>query len=679
MSNSNGAVLSKQKSLLPDPFDLHDSDILEKVYLAHTYDDNECDKKTLYSLALSVVSRSHQYFETLKLKRVESAVFLDTRNLKPNFKPDYSSLKNISSQMITIPSGYDYLHQTTMRILNLLRTYSWDAKIVIALAAFSLDYGNYWNLYPPTVTDELGKALKQLNQVQLRQDHLDEVYTLVEHVKEAVEKIYQWGILSSEADDTEDLPALSDALQDIPLVVYWAVASLVACTSNFTGVSKYELPKFSAKLSPALDSLKQHLDHCKIQKDETGDYRSRKNGIKKPKDIVDFLKLLIHSNGSQTAQVYDGSTKTKVTQGVEVFKHKHVLLFLSGLHGVGDEIRLLNHIYDRLLEDPKELNGYQKEDFKILWIPIVDNWDDHNKNVFKHHLEHGGIKWYVVEYFAPLPGIRLIKEDLKYANKPILPVIDPQGKVINDDAMHIVFEWGIDAFPFGKEDGDRITQKWKWFWDELKKANLNIQVKGDRYIFIYGGNDSKWTQEFKQAVDNIKKDEETIKREDVIIDAYQLGKDDPKKINRFWIGIESKRQTKQFANLDKEIQQVVKSLLCLKQDTQGWALLTKGAHLKVLGHGEPMYQTVANFNEWKQNVLVKEGFDIAFKEYYDSKVKDLPGHQPCAYMKIDNYPSNVIGTITCPNAACGRVMEVTSVDYKCCHRDAPDTMLKSST
>lgn len=199
------------------------------------------------------------------------------------------------------------------------------------------------------------------------------------------------------------------------------------------------------------------------------------------------------------------------------------------------------------------------------------------------------------------------------------------------------------------------------------------QVKGDRYIFMYGGNDNKWIQEFKQAVDKIKRDEDTIKREDVIIDAYQLGKDDPKKISRFWMGIESKRQAKQFEKLDDEIQQVVKSLLCLKQDTQGWALLSKGSHVKVLGHGEPMYQTVANFDEWKKNVLEKESFDVAFKEYYDRIVKDLPAApQPCAYMNIDNYPSNVIATITCPNASCGRVMEVTSVNYKCCHRDAPE-------
>ena len=116
----------------------------------------------------------------------------------------------------------------------------------------------------------------------------------------------------------------------------------------------------------------------------------------------------------------------------------------------------------------------------------------------------------------------------------------------------------------------------------------------------------------------------------------------------------------------------MKSLLCLKQDVQGWVLLSKGSNVKILGHGEPMYQTLADFEIWKEKVFEKEGFDIAFKEYYESKLKDLPAPQPCAYMNIDNYTSNVIATITCPNTTCGRVMEVTSVNYKCCHRDGPD-------
>ncbi|XP_027366476.1 protein SIEVE ELEMENT OCCLUSION B-like [Abrus precatorius] len=657
-----------QKALLPNPFHLSDSDILEKVYLTHTYDDEVCDKQILFNVVSNVILLSSRVVETVLLKREGRNGIIESKFPITDFKPEFHKLKLMSCQMITIPSGVENAHQTTMRILQQLRTFSWDAKALIALAAFALEYGNFWNLYQLPPSDQLGNSLKLLNQIQHRQIAIVDINNLVGLVMEAVQKIKEWGTWTAEGYDTEDVPSLSDALQEIPRVVYWAVASLVACNSNFIGLSNYSLADFSAKLSPALQELNGHLEICKLQIDDVEDYLRRKRNFRKPKDVVDFLKLLIHRDESQDAQIYDGSTQNKV--GVEVFKQKHILLFISTLDSIADEIRLLNSIQDRLVEDPNDNKGFKKEEFKILWIPIVDRWDDERREVFK--ALRNGIKWYFVDYFSPLPGIRLIREDLNFENKPIVPVVNPQGIVINNDAMDIIFEWGIDAFPFRKSDGDMLAQKWKWFWDEVRKTNFDIQVKGDRYIFIFGGNDGKWIQDFTLAVDKVKR-HETIKRADAIIDYYHLGKDDPKKVPRFWIGIESKRQKKHYEVLDCEIQEIVKSLLCLKQDGQGWALLSKGSNVKILGHGEPMYQTLADFEIWKEKVLVREGFDIAFKEYYETKLNDLPAPQPCAFMNVDNYTSNVVATITCPNASCGRVMEVTSVNYKCCHRDGSDS------
>ncbi|RZB84961.1 Protein SIEVE ELEMENT OCCLUSION B isoform B [Glycine soja] len=557
--------------------------------------------------------------------------------------------------MMTLSWGPENAHQTTLRILQQLRKYSWDAKALIALAAFALEYGNFWNLQQ--ASDPLGNSLRLLNQIQHRQLPVTDINATVKLVMEAVEKIRRWGTLSSdETYETEDVPALSDALQLIPLLVYWVVASLVACNTNIQGVSNYALSDFRGKLSTALDEFKHHLEICEQQKASIEDYRRRKKAFKKPKDIVDFLKLLINQNGYKS-QIYDGNANRNVN--VEVFKEKYVLLFISGLDRIEDEIRLLNSIYERLVEDPNDKSGFKKEEFKILWIPIENKWGDARRELF--NTLKSDIKWYVVEYAqVPLPGIRLIEEDLRFHGKPILPVVKPQGVLLNDDALDIIFEWGIHAFPFRKSDAYLLAQKWKWFWDEVKKTNLHgIQVKGDRYIFIYGGSD-KWTREFTVAVDKIKR-HDTIRRADAIIDYYHLGKDDPKIVPRFWIGIEGKRQKKHSENLDCEIQEIIRSLLCLKQDTQGWAILSKGSNVRILGHGQPMYQTVADFEKWKERVLVKEGFDIAFQEYYDTQ-RDLPAPQPCEFNTLD-----VLATITCPNASCGRVMEVTSVNYKCCH------------
>lgn len=157
---------------------------------------------------------------------------------------------------------------------------------------------------------------------------------------------------------------------------------------------------------------------------------------------------------------------------------------------------------------------------------------------------------------------------------------------------------------------------------------------------------------------------------DTIIDHYELGKDDPRVVPRFWIEIERKRLKKHKDVVDCEIQKIVRTLLCLKQDQQGWAILTKGSNVRVLGHGEPMRQTLIEFDAWKDKVFQKEGFDVAFDEYYKIKLNEIYARQQCAIVKNN---ADVLVTITCPNPTCGRVMEVTSVNYKCCHRDAPNS------
>ncbi|CAJ1976484.1 unnamed protein product [Sphenostylis stenocarpa] len=650
MSLSNGAdstaTSKQQKPQLPSPFDLTDSEILEKVYLTHLHDDDKCDADVLFDIVSSVV---------LKTRLAEGKAYQTV------FRPEFHTMKRISSQMITTPRGERYVHQTTMCILHHLRSYSWDAKALVTLAAFALEYGNLLYLSDVATPDNLlTNSLKQLNQIQTRKDPA----TLVAEVMKVLRSIQEWERLSSFGYDILDVPSLSDALQEVPVVVYWIIASLTSATGNLIGVSDYKLSDFVERLSSAASRFKEHLKLSGEQKGNADENYKRKKAFANPKDIVQLLKLLIQYNESKV-KIYDGSIKNEVD--IEVFDQKYVLLFISSLDKIKDEISLLNSIYDRLQENPNEIiKNYKKEDFKILWIPIVTSWDD--KQRLEFNALKDTIKWYAVEFFTELPGTDLIYEKFNYRGKPIIPVLTPLGDTLNDDAMDLIFQWGIDAFPFRKIDGIDLTLKWKWFWDATKKANLGIQqVTGDRYIFIYGGADKNWIQDFAVAVEKTK-GHAIILNTDTIIDHYQLGKDDPRVVPRFWIEVERKRLKKHKDVVDCEIQKIVRTLLCLKQDQQGWAILTKGSNVRVLGHGEPMRQTLVEFDAWKDKVFQKEGFDVAFDEYYKIKLNEIYARQQCAIVKNN---ADVLVTITCPNPTCGRVMEVTSVNYKCCHRDAP--------
>lgn len=194
-----------------------------------------------------------------------------------------------------------------------------------------------------------------------------------------------------------------------------------------------------------------------------------------------------------------------------------------------------------------------------------------------------------------------------------------------------------------------------WINQRLGKDNTS-------YAFIYGGNDSSWVQNFKIAIGKIEK--HVINNVDINIEPYQLGESNPDNVPSFWIGLDGKKKNKGCKDkVDCEIQEVVRTLLCLKQDPSGWVVLGRGRNLKILGHAEPMYQTVLDFDKWKSKVLEKETFDVAFKEYYDV-VKEKYASLPY------DHTSSVLATITCPNPLCGRVMEVTSINYRCCHGSA---------
>jgi len=139
-------------------------------------------------------------------------------------------------------------------------------------------------------------------------------------------------------------------------------------------------------------------------------------------------------------------------------------------------------MYDRLQEDPKEAKGFKKEDFKILWIPIVEEWNEGSREHFK--ALKSGIKFYAVEYFNELPGLKIIKdrERLNFEIQPIAPLLSPRGAIMNENALEVIFEWGIEAFPFRKIDGEELTLKWKWLWDLILKATPGLQV---HYIFHF--------------------------------------------------------------------------------------------------------------------------------------------------------------------------------------------------
>ncbi|XP_047150991.1 protein SIEVE ELEMENT OCCLUSION B-like isoform X2 [Vigna umbellata] len=680
-TNGQQQGMMKQKQ---NPLEFTHDKILEDVYRTHFHCLEKCDAASLYTVASNVLNQSMDITEKVIAKGDQPM---------DGFKEDTSitsqqlaaKLKRIAYLMICTPRGEYPVHCTTMLILEQLKHYSWDAKVLIVEAAFALEYGKFLYLLPliaPCQQFESSFAdLHGLLMVPQNTKHVTHFNSVVKKVMQVVECITEWKKLVSAGHDIRDVPTLAETLQEIPVVVYWAIFTFVSCTgeiNDFTD-NKYQRHELSTNLEKKLNSIlgefKELLKKCINEIERIEDFTSRKNIVTRGRDIVKVLKALIFCGEKRDLRqnvYYFGLTEKQVK--LEEFKKKCVLLFISGLENVDDDIKILNSVNEKLKEKAREVENYRSEDFKILWIPIVDQWNDQGRKKLENKLRDTKFGWYVVKYLNFETSLKLIKEVFKYEKKNVITLMNPQGKVENFDAKQIISQWGIDGFPFRTSDQTRLSQQWKWFWSEITKFIKEIEnliEEEDCYIFIYGGSDTKWVEEFTTAMDALKRKVESNVDLNMTIESFQLGKEDSKDVPRFWIAIDSlltsRKQVKGGERGNEFATNDIKRLLFLKQDPKGWAILSKGKNVRLLGHGEAMCRTVKEFDTWHDK-LRPMSFDVAFTEHYRG-IKEKDGSKRCEENVICyGHPTDIVERITCPKKDCRRPMEVTSVNFKCCHQ-----------
>ena len=192
-----------------------------------------------------------------------------------------------------------------------------------------------------------------------------------------------------------------------------------------------------------------------------------------------------------------------------------------------------------------------------------------------------------------------------------------------------------------------------------------VQIKQEKYIFFYGGNDKEWIQQFTKYATAFANDP-ILKEKKISIELFHVDKENKGILTKFWSGIESLFVTK-VHKTDDAVTQEVQKLLSYKNET-GWALLSRGSSVVLSGHGTTILKTVAEFEKWKEFVN-KKGFDfeVIFKEYHEKIVRST--HR-CSHLEIPNVAGKLPETIKCPD--CPKSMEI-FISYKCCHNESTAT------
>ncbi|KAB1219090.1 hypothetical protein CJ030_MR3G018689 [Morella rubra] len=280
-----------------------DDQIMNQIYATYVYADKKFDADSLFAVTKNILKRATLLVDNVVLMACKAP-------------------------------GEEIAHKTTMSILNKLSNYSWEAKAALTLAAFALDYGDFWLLVQLHSSDQLAKSMGILRRVpsivkrpglQKYGKAIVELNNLVKATLELIDSIFELDNLS--VHDPKDVPALSTVIDRIPVIA--------------TGLSL----------------------------------------------LWQLVQLICAA-----------SLETTVKVSIEVLKKKNVLLFISSLDISMDEISVLKPVYDGLRT---------KDQYKIVWIPVVEQWTDELRKRFE--MLRSKMPWYIVQYFSPLVGIKLIR------------------------------------------------------------------------------------------------------------------------------------------------------------------------------------------------------------------------------------------------------------------------------
>ncbi|KAI4345728.1 hypothetical protein L6164_012826 [Bauhinia variegata] len=645
-----------------NPLTMSDEQILEQIVSTHVHTDTKLDVESLFILVENILKRSTIIVDNVLQGNQTSLEHIDDKFPPASFCSPLCTLKQIAHEMSCKPPGEEIAHKTTLSILHNLSNYSWETKAVLTLAAFALECGDFWLLSQLQPTDPLAKsvailkrvpALTKPEAVRKHRPAIAEVNNLIKACFQVLETIFELERICKY--DTKDVPALAPAIEQKPIFVYWAIIAVVAIVTQVDCLiteseSRQELSHFGQRINVIHSKLRKQVSLCWLQIEDVEYYKRVKNVFQIPTEIVEVFKVLFFWKDAPIKPIYDGSTKTLVE--IDVLRKKNVLLFISTLEITEEEINILKPVH----ESEKCADQY-----KIVWVPFVEEWTDKLREKFEELKSK--MNWFVVHHFAGIiKGFKFIKEEWQFKKKPMVVHVNPQGKVLHQNAFHLIQVWGLEAFPFTLESEESLHQEASWVGSLAKDINpkINNWIKEEKYIFFYGGNDKGWIQEFTKYATALANDA-TIKEANISIELFCVEHEHKNIISRFWNSIESLFVTKMH-KASNAVSQEVHKMLSYKHET-GWALLSKGSTVIFSGHGTTILKSVIEFEKWKQFVISK-GFEISLREHHEKIVRAT--HR-CSHIEIHNVAGKIPDTIKCPE--CHRVMEVL-ISYKCCHDDA---------
>ncbi|GKB21120.1 sieve element occlusion B-like protein, partial [Tanacetum coccineum] len=134
-------------------------------------------------------------------------------------------------------------HTTALAQFHTMSNFHWDAKLVLTLAAFPLNYEEFWFQAQIYSSNQLARSMAILRQVPMIMEHsaplkprFDVLNKLIKSVLELTQCIIHFKELPS-MYVTHEVPAMARTLNTIPTAVYWNVRGIIACATQITSLT----------------------------------------------------------------------------------------------------------------------------------------------------------------------------------------------------------------------------------------------------------------------------------------------------------------------------------------------------------------------------------------------------------------------------------------------------------
>ncbi|XP_074576161.1 protein SIEVE ELEMENT OCCLUSION B-like [Curcuma longa] len=676
-----------------------DSAVIKQIVATHSPDGRDVDTRPLMHIIEDILRRAtptvvvspQAQLEIVeeKLNRAEVIGMLEALAY---------TIHRISCEITCKCSGGLDSHTTTFAVFNSLSHYTWDAKVVLALAAFAVSYGEFWLTTQLHTVNPLAKSVALLKQspdilehAEALKPRFDALNNLTKAMLDVAKCIIQFKELPSEYI-SPDTPDMASAMAHIPTAVYWTIRSVVACSSQIVGLiglghenissatEVWELASLAHKVGNIYGHLTKQLELCYRHIGEKKHIETYLMLVKLFESVhfdnLKILRALIHSKDD--LPLVEGSTKRRVS--VDVLRRKIVVLLISDLDIIREELLTLIQIY-------KDTNRMKEEErqYEIVWLPMTDRhvpWSAAKEEIFNRLAST--MPWYSLYHPSLMEPavVKYIREVWRFDKKPILVVLDGQGKVVSPNALHMMWIWGRLAFPFTSNREEALWRDETWrlelLVDEIDPAVLTWASEG-RHVCLYGGENIGWIRRFTAAMRRVSQEarvpvemvyvgksnpRDRVKKATAVIAEEKLSGywKDPVMVWFFWVRLESmwhsKMQLGRTIDNDPIMKEVV-TMLSFDGNDEGWALLSRGSLEMVEADGGKMADCLGQFDKWKSDVEV-EGLVPALRR----ALEPLRTVEHCTRLILPSDSVEIKEQVVC--AECGRPMDK-FVLYRCCN------------